>query len=311
MILQPSDICGIVIAYHPAPKIQENIVALLRQVSHVVVVDNTIAPSPKGPLTELEKHSEVSLIFNHANVGIAQALNMGMARARQLGYRWVATFDQDSCITPGMVRTMSEAYHQSPLRDQVAIIGPVYQEQTSGQIIGKALPKSGTGALSIPILTTMTSGNLVDLDKAERVGAFTADLFIDLVDFEFCIRCIQHGFRIIQVPGAVLLHNLGTPVEHRCLGKSWWMHGHSAIREYYFFRNLIWLLRRYWRFFMRHPSLIGELKWAPANILGIMLFERGPGRIQKLRAIRLGIGHGWVGRMGPFNLLEESSGDFH
>jgi GT2 family glycosyltransferase len=58
-------------------------------------------------------------------------------------------------------------------------------------------------------LVVITSGNLLKVSAFERIGGFREDLFIDSVDFDFCLRLKKSGYRIMRCNQAILYHSLG------------------------------------------------------------------------------------------------------
>src|SRR3954471_9077506 len=127
-------ICAIVVSHNPPAEIIDNVSALLEQVDEAVVVDNGSGSETAALLGRLGRHSKVSVIYNKENLGIAAALNAGVRHARKAGRRWVATFDQDSRVTPDMLTSMLQAYDRYPARESVAILCPRYRDKTIGLI---------------------------------------------------------------------------------------------------------------------------------------------------------------------------------
>ncbi len=288
-------ICAIVVSYHPSAEIINNISALLDQVDEVLIVDNGSGTSAKVLLGSLSCYSKVSVIYNDENIGIAAALNEGVNRARRAGHQWVATFDQDSRATPGMLASMMRAYDRYAERESVAILCPRYMDKTLG-LLASYTRKSGN--LITPtvaeVSAVMTSGNLVRLDVFRAVGYFNEALFIDYVDNEFCFRCVAHGYKILEVQDAILEHNLGFPVQHKFLWKTVTFSDYGPQRRYYSSRNRIWM---YKKFALAYPDwVVRDINMFLKGIVLLMLFEKNRG--QKLVAICRGVFHGLSGRLG-------------
>lgn len=217
MPIDRKDICGIVVTYNPDSSVVDNVRALLGQVDQVVVVDNGSAEMSQPYLTSLRQMQSVKMQCNRVNLGIAAALNIGVKIAIQDGYPWIATFDQDSTITAGMFAAMSEAYDECPSHDEVAIICPRYRDRSSGYEM--TVPhKRMISERGAKVFSTMTSGSLVQRAIFEGLGLFVEELFIDHVDFEFCLRCNRHGYFILEAQQAVLDHSVGDPTIIQALG---------------------------------------------------------------------------------------------
>jgi rhamnosyltransferase len=288
-------ICAIVVSYHPPAEIVDNITALLEQVDEVVIVDNGSGATTKELLGRLGCYSKVGVIYNDENVGIAAALNAGVSHAKKAGHQWVATFDQDSRVTPGMITSMMRAYDRYPGKKSVAILCPRYTDKTMG-LIASYTGKSGnsrTPAVA-EVLAVMTSGNLVKVDVFGAIGYFNEALFIDHVDSEFCLRCAAHGFKILEVQDAILEHALGLPVRHKFLWKTVTASNYGALRRYYSSRNRIWM---YKQFALAYPGwVVRDINAFLKEIVILMLFENN--RRQKLAAICRAVFHGLSGRLG-------------
>lgn len=292
--------CAIIVTFHPDTELTQNIVALRSQVDEIMIVDNGSGDESKGLLGQLAQLSGVSIIYNRENLGIAAALNMGVKLAKASGYEWIVTFDQDSRATPGMINAMLTAYDACPKKERVASLSPRYRDRATGKIRGNN-PDSLSNEL-LPyeeVQVVMTSGNLVKSSIFDVVGYFNEALFIDHVDNEFCLRCSDHGYKILEVKDAILEHCIGYPTQHKLLWKNPITSNHSALRRYYIARNSIYIYRK---FMFTHPV------WVLKNAYGLLrvvillvLFETD--RRRKLGMLCLGIVHGLFGRLGKYSAL--------
>lgn len=288
-------ICAVVVSYHPTAEIAENVAALFDQVDEVVIVDNGSDAPTKELLGKLNCYPKVSVIYSEENLGIAAALNIGVKHAKAAGHQWVATFDQDSKVTAGMIITMLQTYDAYLEKERIAILAPRYKDKTTGRITSNASKNVDYEKEPFAeMLTTITSGNLVKLSVFDAVGYFNEKLFIDYVDHEFCLRCAAHGYKILEVHDAVLEHSLGRPTQHRFFGKMPTTANHSALRRYYNARNRIYV---YKKFAFVYPAWVAKNAYAfLKEIIKLILFERD--RRQKLVAVCRGVFHGLVGRLG-------------
>lgn len=266
-----SNTCGVVVTYFPGAACAANLAAIGSQVDRLFVIDNGSSEQSLEPIQlAASKVGATSVRMGH-NLGIAAALNRGLELARLHGYGWLATFDQDSCPTPGMIEEMFRALQSCPQSGQVAIIAPRYIDERLGITLEQEPGESGDAGWRI-IPSTMTSGNLVDVHAATAVDGFDESLFIDYVDHDFSFRLHQHGFSVLEARGARLFHSLGQITEHHFLWKRVQVTNHPAVRRYYMSRNRLILWRRYWA---------GESAWVRHDIrsflvesMGILLYER-------------------------------------
>ena len=224
------------------------------------------------------------------NKGIAAALNEGCRRARGLGFDWVLTLDQDSTATPGMVARLSQCIDPGlPLAHDVAIVAPVWQQ------FGGLPVTTGEGCTELG--AAMTSGSLTRLSALEKLGGFREDLFIDRVDYEYCMRAQRRGWRIMQAQDAVLLHRTGH-LRKVSFPVRFWVTDYSPVRRYYMIRNFLEVRREYGREF---PDwMAGERRYWNRELVKMMLAE--PHRIEKVKMMI----RGWLDyRRGRFGKYED------
>jgi len=293
--LTPDDngVCAVVVTYNPTSRLIENLNALVRQVREVAVVDNGSNAEGQRILIEALKLGRVSVLYNSENMGIAAALNRGVTYARDHGFYWVATFDQDSTASESLIHNMLSAWNGCPFRSEVPLIAPRYQDSNTGVISGYA--KDSTAPYA-EITTTITSGNLVQTKIFDKVGLFAEDFFMDYVDHEFCLRLRSKGCRLIEVWDAVLMHSLGNMTQHRVFGKTFKTFNHTPLRRYYATRNRIIVCRRYGLKFPRW--LLKDLGNFFRELAGIVLFETKAGA--KIAAVIRGMSDGLLGKTGKY-----------
>jgi len=276
------------VLYRPAEDVLANVDSYRDEVDRIIAVDNSEKPNPQ--LVEQLESRGVVYVSLGGNRGIAAALNEGCRRARDLGFDWVLTLDQDSTATPGMVARLSACVEpEQPLAHDVAIVAPVWQH------VG-GLPEA-TGESCTELDVAMTSGSLVRRSALEELGGFREDLFIDRVDNEYCMRARRRGWRVVQRQDAVLLHRMGNlrrvtfPI--RC-----WVTDYSPVRRYYMVRNLLEVRREYGREFPACMAL--ERRYWRKELVKIMLAE--PHRLEKAKMMI----RGWLDyRRGRFGKYED------
>jgi rhamnosyltransferase len=276
-------ICAVMVAYNPDSTLEQNIRALLNEVDRLIVVDNCSEPSTRSRIAALAAMCNFEVIWNEENIGLAAGLNIGIRRALpDENYAWIATFDQDSLVSPGYCETMLNAYALCPFRNEVALIAP--RHVLSSKTAAYKPPQNRPTFQEIPV--TLQSGSLFSRSVLKDVGLFDESFFIDYVDFDFCLRVRQQGCRIIEATEAPLYHSVGTPTTHTFLNKTCMVFNHSPVRRYYAARNR---LRVYRRYLLSDPLWIGHDVWSWfKEIVKLVLFESD--RMEKLAYIARG---GW------------------
>lgn len=276
-------ICAVMVVYNPDSTLEQNIRALLNEVARLIVVDNCSEPSTRSRIAALAATCNFEVIWNKENIGLAAGLNVGIRRALpDEHYTWIATFDQDSKVSPGYSNTMLTAYALCPFRDKVGLIAPCHV--LFPDTATERPPRDAPQFREIPV--TLQSGSLFSRSALKDVGLFDESFFIDYVDFDFCLRLRKRGCRIIEATGALLYHRVGTPTRQRFLGMTCTVFNHSPLRRYYAARNR---LRVYQRYVFSDPRWIGHDMWSWfKEIVKLVLFENN--RLEKLAFVARG---GW------------------
>ncbi|AJZ90157.1 hypothetical protein VW41_14600 [Klebsiella michiganensis] len=241
-------ISAIIVTYYPS---QESLSALLMalssQVDNVFVIDNTPVESVISSPVLL-----TNVIFHPLgrNVGIAQAQNIGISMAKSHGAKDVILFDQDSIPSHQLVEALYAA-RDCAVKDgvNVAAVGPVHFDLDSGLPSRFVSAQRFTVKLVSPDFKSsyfmtdfiIASGSLIDLNVLDKVGTMEDKLFIDCVDIEWGYRAQAKGLVCIVAQNAKMDHKIGDkPLI--LFGRQ--ITTHSPIRHYYFFRNVMLLLRR-------------------------------------------------------------------
>jgi rhamnosyltransferase len=238
-----SDVCGVVVTYHPDPGFPARLSSISSQVDAMVIVDNGSADAEVGMLRAASAQGGMSLILNSENLGIARALNLGVQQAAILGYRWILLLDQDSRVHDDLLDALLAVYDSFPEKEHLALIGSGYRD------LRRELAKPSTAAVSgcrwDEVEAVITSGSLLSLAAYSDIGPFREDFFIDLVDNEYCIRAKTLGYRLINSHRPLMSHSVGAPTLHKWLWMTKLTTNHSADRCYYFARNDTVMLREY------------------------------------------------------------------
>ena len=281
-------VCAVIVTYHPAFRMMENLRRISAQVQAMVVVDNGSSRHEVTLLRDVQRDLDFEFIENRENLGIAEALNQGISRAQTKGYSWVILFDQDSSVPDGFVSGMFAAWEDHAERARVAAIHPRYRDPKTG--LEALVRRARDGG---PV-TSMTSGALMPTWIFEKIGGFASEYFIDCVDTEYCFRIRASGYLIADSDKAELPHAPGNSQVRTILGFSFRPTHHSTMRRYYMSRNRIAVFRKYVSTFPRWASvsMYDSLRETVKCFLG------EPNRSVKFRRFLVGSWDGLTGRMG-------------
>jgi rhamnosyltransferase len=283
-----SQVCAILIAYHPDAELPRRAARILEQAGALVIVDNGSGGEAHEMLRGIAADSRVSLVLNPTNLGIATALNSGVERARAAGFAWVLLLDQDTDLNDGMLTSLIAVRAAYPEPARVAVIGAGFAEETR--------PARQPGAAWEEVEAVITSGSLIPLAVHAAVGPFRDEFFIDYVDSEYCFRARARGYRVIRTAEPLMSHTIGAPTRHDVLGLRKWTTNHSPDRRYYIARNDTVMLREYGGYAFGAWAL-KSLGRRLRTCKRIVLYERAKAR--KITAVWAGWWDGVRGRLGP------------
>ena len=252
---------AVVLAYHPDDSLVGNILALVTQVSAVVVVNN----SPGEAVQVFDRVATidgVEVIDQPGNVGVAAGFNAGMRRIFEAGHRYAVIFDQDSTAPSGLVAGLVDAYRS--YGPGAGIVGPALRSGVTGHEFRRERG-SGVGVRA----TLISSGALFSREVVEQIGLHDEGLFIDYVDHDISLRAVRRGLKNLKAFDVVLDHRFGGAVPRRILGRDFFVADYSPLRQYYMARNRLVLIRRYGfgAWFWEDLSYMGKA-WAK-----VLLFE--------------------------------------
>ena len=250
--MEPGDIFAIIISHNGGEGVGELARLLAADVGQVHVVDNQSGPETRATLRTLAAETGVTVDFLPENMGIAGALNRGVARALASGKRWILTMDQDSRPDAGMISAYCRAVREHPER---LCLSPRIRDHGTLRPVKRSV-----------LEYAITSGNLVHRSIYDRIGGYRDELFIDGVDLDFSLRARRGGFAIHLVPDAVLGHQVGEA--RGAAAHLRFYTRHSPLRRYYMFRNLVYLVRHH---SCRFPGFIMKLTAAHLILLGLIL----------------------------------------
>lgn len=274
-------IFAVVTAYKPDAQFVDRFRALLGPCAGIVVSDNT----PGGSRVVADLPDGFHVLQHGRNSGLGPALNDGIARARELGARTVILFDQDSTPSPDLVlrlaKTLASAREQHGPR---CVVGPTHVDDTRVPPVstrGDAVSAADLASLGA-VSCLPTSGLAVPVDALKPGDGFAADLFLDLVDFEWCWRLGASGWRFWRAGSIVMPHRLGI-AERRLLGMTFYVP--APYRHYFQVRDTLRLaVRRYMPWYSR-VRLVAVL---PVKAVAYpFLLDRGAERFRwMLRGLR-------------------------
>ncbi len=232
-------VAAVCILYNPGNEVIENIMSYVKNVEILYVYDNSEKQN-KILIEELKKIENVIYITSGMNDGIAKAINITGKMAIKAGMDWLVTFDQDSYAEKRMFEQMKKYANSSLCSNDIGIIAPSCSYNTREIHGNYSMYYSYFDKV-------MQSGAMNNLSILETTGGYDENLFIDQVDYEYCVRIRLFGYKIIKINNALLKHNVNDEnVEIKNIdGCKIYINKYSGSRYYYIYRNNRYLARKY------------------------------------------------------------------
>lgn len=229
-------IAVVIVVYHPQiERLKDNLSNYDKMVRQVIVVDNSENIECKQYLTALCIEKGYRYIDMFGNQGISLALNSGIHYAISVGYDWVLTMDQDSCFQTN-IDGYVDFINMCEDLDNYIFLAPSYSFNSHiAQVDNRMLyPKF-----------VWQSGCLIQVCNYLKLGPYLDKLFVDYVDYEYCLRARKKDFSFVQLTSVILNHNPGELQDASFLGFKYQYHSSSPVRHYYYVRNGLYVILKY------------------------------------------------------------------
>lgn len=262
-----------VVLYNPnINKINKLIEEYNKKVQYIFFIDNS-SNNIEFIEKELKKVQNLIIIKNKKNEGIAKALNQLLKIAYDRNIDYLLTLDQDSFLASKDLMIM-----KNYMNDNVAIVCP--------EIIDSNKKKNKTLKVEYKkIDRCITSGSLMNLKICNNIGRFDEKMFIDYVDFDYCKRIKIKGYDIVKIKNCFLQHEIGKRTIKKFLGIYVYPTNHSAIRVYYYVRNIHYYCLKYKKQ-MTYKEKINELIILIWKYISIVLYEDN--KLEKIKSANKG-----------------------
>jgi rhamnosyltransferase len=263
-------VAAIYTTYHPDDGFRQRIHHVVARCALTVVVDNT----PGGYAFTRGQTDGLTLLQDGRNKGLGAALNAGLNEALRQGCGAVVLFDQDSSPHPDFIEALFQGLSAAGPR---AIVGPLLVDDAE---VPAAPP--GSAPVLDEVTCVATSGMCFRLDGLQPAERFTEDFFLDFVDFDWCWRLREQGWRICRLRSLPMPHRLGL-AQRKFLGLTY--HVPAPFRHYFQFRDTLKLVTRHYVPMYSRVRLSVIL--LPKLIVYPFLLDRGLERLRwMLRGIR-------------------------
>jgi rhamnosyltransferase len=259
----------------------------------MVIVDDGACDENVSLLVKWFRGSDKAIVHHQRiNSGVAASLNTGIAIAKERGFQWILTLDDDSLLESYTVERLIQALKTIKTKKPIGIIGMSWTDRGTAC---KGDPSGGARAGYAEKRGIITSGSLFAMTTFEQAGPFREDFFIDMVDYDFCLRVRTRGFLVIKLAEIGFDHSLGSGTVRHLFGMNVMTRHHDPTRLYYRVRNASVLMIES---FKKDPLFAMVLAFGNIKIIcKILLFEQN--KSKKFLEVTRGIRDGFMGQLGP------------
>lgn len=267
--------------------LNKTIKSIASQVNKIIVVNNGEE--------DFEFNGFDNLIFKKldGNYGIAYAQNVGIRNAITEGADFILLSDQDTIYPENYINQFLPYLNEGKAQLYCPIFFDNVKNVCSPIMIKKFKSVSFVNEPTF-VQHAIASGSIIDVDCLNKVGLMDENLFIDYVDFEFCWRLTNCGYKILTVPSIIINHQLGDGTK-KILYKHVTLR--SDIRYFYILRNGFYLA-----FHCKYLSFLEKLSLLKRTIsfsCGVFLLKHN---FKSIRLILTALYDGITSKLGKKEL---------
>ncbi|GEM_PF-4036762 len=277
----------LLVTYNPDPKrFNQALRSALAQCHRVIIIDNNSSNylDILKSVRLIDERGKVVVVRNTMNLGLAAALNLGKALAMQrFSPDWILLLDQDTVLSPHYAFTLLSKLRFAGNPSNVGVMGALNRETKLNGTFSKLISllfldsltirKKGTLRLMEPTFIII-SGSMIKSIVAMTIS-FREEFFLDWVDYDFCTKVKEAGFRVLQLNAVLASHSLGM-IKH--LGKLEVLY-EPSFRYYLIVRNARILFRE---------GKISLVRLLYATVRWFMPLVLAEGLTAAVKALRLG-----------------------
>ncbi len=301
-------VAAYITAYQEIEALQKTLIAITKQsypIEKIYIVDNS-----KNQIIASNSQENIIVDFHPENIGVAGGLKIAVSWAIQKGYDFLWLFDQDSEPDANVLEKLLTNYQDLSINHNIGIIAPtIFDINTKQEFPGciftdyKLVPVSGSLATQniYQCDAVITSGSLVNINAAKYIELPKVDLFLDAVDYAYCMNFRKKEYKIIVVKNAMMKHRIGNYSQVKDRFKKYTNTLNTFIcspsRYYYACRNHTFLETRLVQQRFLHHLIAYRIKILLTMMERIIRYEPNSIFI-KLWACIVGTFDGFRGRLG-------------
>ncbi len=251
------------------------------------------------------------IIYHHYpnNIGVAGGLNQVITWSLNQQYDFLWTLDQDSAPSLDALKILLDEYQfLKQHKIEAGIIAPTIIDVKTKKILPNGYLKRYKFDWKLAEHSyfvhknlyqcdvVITSGSLVNLQVAQTISLPNPALFIDGVDWEYCLNFKNRGYPVFVTQKTTMQHHFGTYLTN--ITTQYPIYIYSPLRYYYINRNHTYIETR----LSNNPliiilSVLHRIKILIKKMIKIVVYEPDEKPL-KLWASCLGFIHGIIGKLG-------------
>jgi len=193
------DILVVIVTYKSERYILKCLSDVLKQdlPCDIMIIDNNSKDNLSKIVTQLN-HSNISLVLNDTNYGYASAVNQGLQRALEIGYKYVFVANPDIEIDNAQtLSTLVGSFDNDP---NIGAVGPHVIQVSWGEY-------NNSDNRSIEEVSWISGcGIMLTRDSIEKVGFFDEDYFVYFEESDYLRRLSRNGIKIVKNNSAIIKH---------------------------------------------------------------------------------------------------------
>lgn len=287
-MMRLNKIAIITVTYNPnIYELENNLKTYLKQSPLIVIVDNsTYTKDQRQIMSLMNIYDNIHVLTLNDNVGIAKAQNIGLKYVLDKGYIYFIEMDQDSQLPENYVENIYNSYLSILPNKNIAGIGPIAINKEDNS----SYHNRNNSNKIIEVDKTLSSGFFTSKQAIELVGYKDEELFIDLVDWEWCWRARSKKLKVFVDTTLNIQHLLGEGHKDFYFFK---LGIPSPIRHYYQYRNSLLLSMK------GYVPLRWKIKRLIIHILKPIFFLAFyDKKLERLKFMCKGILDGFLGKKG-------------
>lgn len=255
-----------VVTFNPnLQRLQENLDNIYYQNTDIVVYDNDSDNFNDIEALVKNNYPRIRLKKNNANRGLGVAYNWFFHLAEKECYQWVMLLDQDSVCDEKLVEQYRKHLNDDP---SVAMYTCLIVDRNSTNSKSTNDVSDFDGAY-LDVSRCISSASIMRTSVFSEGCEYEDDFFIDKLDFDICLKILEHNYKIRLLNYKGLIQEIGQSQDHKLFGHTVTVYNHSAFRRYYMARNDVLLARRH-----KNRSLIKSIGKETFDIICVLIYEK-------------------------------------